>query len=347
MIDYLAIRIPEGAPPTPFFSDLYASTRSNPKVWKSGQFYSASAKLDEFGVDAIVHMDCRMTKKNMHKVEILRAGDKNFEDLLSIPSRLFHGDPLDFGVMRVDLTADVTDVGMDWFKRHTHVRNKQTRREHGVVDPYETIRKGRAQTLYAGVKPNQFRMYDKTAERQWQYSRYLGKFIRGQKDVREQASYDVRHGLQLEMPEEMGPTTFEALYGTDYNAVVTRVERQVAARDLDRMGLTTVGSLRRLPLLDPFASMIFYDESPGMEPLPDLSSDAYCAGMMWRSRLKEFGLDETLACMKAAHGKNFHRAKKKFDPFLRVTENVVGIDSKQLTSLFRGSVTKQLLNLAA
>jgi hypothetical protein len=328
MIDKLDIRVPGHIPFTPGFAYLYKSMKDDPKRWRRTQHYSASASFEDCGIEATLHIGCTMTKKNMHKIEILRTGEKTYDEMLSICGRVFDTDPAQLGIMRVDLTADIPNVTVDWFKRKTMVRNKQTRREIGKVEPYQTVRKGRAETLYAGVKPNQIRIYDKTAERRMQYSRYLARFARESEGIDVQAS------------------TFEALYGTGMNDVVTRVERQIGAKDVEKMGLVRVEQLHRLPLMDPFANMLFF-EHPQFDPkIQDFGTETWMAGMYLRNRVQDFGVSDTHQWMRATYGKNFDRAKKKFSVFLRLTDSVVGIDAKRLSSTFQASVTRQLLRVA-
>ena len=119
MYDYLALRVPAGAPLAPEFREVcghLSGDRSwrNPSVhggrWKPSKIYNGSASLEDCGIDAIVHMECRMTKKATHKVEILRMGDKTYDQALDTVSRIFLCDPPDLGIMRTDATADVLSL---------------------------------------------------------------------------------------------------------------------------------------------------------------------------------------------------------------------------------------------
>ena len=253
--------------------------------------------------------------------------------MLAITSKVFACDPKKLGVMRVDLTADVPGVPVDWFKRHTLVKSKQTRREIGSVESYQTITKGRAETLYAGVKPNQIRIYDKVAERRMQYARYCQGF------ARETAKTPFLFDVEL--------TSFETMYGHRDDAVITRVERQVSGRDVEKLHITSVGTLRTAHMLDPFEKMLFFDAQRFDPRIEDWGFRDWCAGMHLQQRVQQFGVSETLTWMRAQLGKNFDRAKKNFAPFLRVTDNVIGIDAGRLKDIYRRSAIRQLTYKAA
>jgi hypothetical protein len=104
-----------------------------------------------------------MTSESFNKLEIYDAGDKSLSEMRRLTASIFDVDPDRLGLMRVDLCVDVYGVDVGWFKRHTIVQSKQTNREFGVVQPYITIQKGQTETLYAGVKPNQYRLLQQTS----------------------------------------------------------------------------------------------------------------------------------------------------------------------------------------
>ena len=328
VIDKLDLRVPGGTPFTESFGRLYGRMSWDAKRWRKSQYYSASASFDDCGLDVLLHMHCTMGDKDIHKMEILRSGEKTYAEMVHLCGRVFDCDPERLGIMRVDLTADVADVPVDWFKRHTLVQAKQTRREIGSVQTYQTVTKGRAETLYAGVKPNQIRIYDKVAERRMQYGKYLQKFHR----------MSAENGFA----ESLQPTSFEAMYGHNDAATITRVERQVAARDIEKMGLVTLKSLTRADLLDPFKKMLFFDSPRFDERIEDWGFTDWCVGMHLQQRVRELGYSETYSWLRAQHGKNFDRAKKKYAAFLRVPDNVVSIDAARLRNEYRQSSYRQL-----
>lgn len=333
MIDYLALRVPGKTPFTESFGRLYAGSRGDAKRWKSSQHYASAAAWDDCGLDVLLHVNCTMTDKPQHKLEIIRTGDKTYPEMVELAGRVFDCDPEALETMRVDLTADVHDVSVNWFKRHSYVRAKQTRRELGTVERYMTIGKGSAETLYSGVKPNQVRIYDKVAERRMQYGRYLRTFA--------------RESAELPDSAEVEATTFEAMYGHGMYDVITRVERQCAARDLERLQLTHLRSLQvRADSINPFEKMVIFDGQPLDPRIEDYEFTQWCAGMYLRGSVREFGLAETLRWLKANNPENFYRAKKTFEPFLRVADNTTGISADELKRLYQGSSYRQLQRAA-
>jgi hypothetical protein len=328
---------------TPEFLDMTASLSRdgtpwrNPSLlgrWKPDPAYSGRASFEDCGLDVIVHAECKMTKKRTHKIEILRAGEKTYDEMVALSQRIVICDPRDMGLMRTDLTADVPGVPVDWFKRHVNVKHKQTMRELGNVDAYQCVTKGRAETLYAGVKPNQVRIYDKTGERLARYQKHLRQIAR----------------MNREQPDlRMEATPFEVLYGAPADQMITRVERQVHGEHLAKLGLVRFTDLLTADLLDPFDKLVFYNETPHQERLMrNLSPQMRLAAEAIMYRVKTLGLTSTLNFMRTLYGdkSNFHRAKKDFDAFLRVADNVVGIDAKRLREVYQASTLRQLRRAA-
>jgi len=344
LYDKLDLRFRAGTPLAPEFREICGHLSGdhswrNPSLfggrWRPSQFYNGTASLEDCGIDAVVHMECRATPQPNHKVEILRMGEKTYDQAVELCSRIFVCDPAEVGIIRSDLTADIHigAAGVDWCKRHMFIKAKQTRREFGTVEAYQLVTKGRAGTLYGGQKPEQMRIYNKTAEREMQYEKYLRKFLK--------ASAALPDSFDLE------PTTFLAMYGLDRSEQVTRVERQLSGRGLSRLGLTNIPSLLHGAELDPFDQIVFFESAKAGTPeLASMSWRDRCVGEHIRHRVETLGLSDTLGWMKASLGRNFYRAKKEFAPFLRLTDNVVGIDAEGLRAAYQASTYRQLLRAA-
>lgn len=166
MIDKADLRVPRNVPFTREFQEIYeASQRGEKRPWSSSRYFASTADLRGFGYDVRLHMYSTLTPEPIHKLEIYDAGDKTLFQMKQLTASIFDVDPEALELMRVDLCADVYGVDVGWFKRHTVVKAKQTNREFGTAMPYQTLRKGKAETLYAGAKPNQYRFYSKAAER--------------------------------------------------------------------------------------------------------------------------------------------------------------------------------------
>jgi hypothetical protein len=264
-----------------------------------------------------------LTPEPIHKLEIYDAGEKTYQEMHSLAASIFDCNPDRLGLMRVDLCADLHGIDVGWFKRHTIVQSKQTQREFGTVAPYQTIRKGRAETLYAGAKPNQFRIYNKTAERLVRWKWYARQRSR--------------------QAPELEPTPYEVMYGHPSDAVITRVERQIAGRDLERVGFSTFESLKAAPSISPFKKIVFY-EAGQLEPsIEEYGFATWTSGMYLRGMVKEYGLAATRGFMKEKLGRNLYRDWKRFDRFLRLPAQTIGFSSADLYTSFQQSISRQLL----
>jgi hypothetical protein len=326
MIDKADLRVQSNVPFTREFQDVYeASMRGERRPWGSSRYFASTADLRSFGYDVRLHMYSILTPKPIHKLEIYDAGDKSYQEMHSLAASIFDCDPGGLGLMRVDLCADMYGTDVGWFKRHTIIQSKQTHREFGAVVPYQTIRKGRAETLYAGVKPNQFRIYNKSAERLVRWNWYVRQ-------------------LKRQAPE-LEPTPYEVMYGHAPDAVITRVERQIADRNLDRLGLTNLRSLRATPGLSPFEKVVFYESNNREPSMEDFGFATWTSGMYLRGMVNDFGLAATRGFMKEKLGRNVYREWKRMHPFLCVPADCIGIDNRTLAASFQQSVSRQFISV--
>lgn len=323
MIDKADLRVPRNVPFTREFQEVYKASQGGEKrPWSSSRYFASTADLRAFGYDVRLHMYSTLTREPIHKLEIYDAGDKTFLQMKQLTASIFDVEPEALGLMRVDLCADVHGVDVGWFKRHTVVRAKQTNREFGTVVPYQTIRKGRAETLYAGAKPNQYRFYNKAAERMVRWKWYTRQLVR-------QAP-----GIE--------PTPYEVLYGHSADTVITRVERQIAGRNLQRLGLTDFATLKLTPELSPFQKVVFYEQVTCEPSLEEFGLLRWTSGMYIRQMVQEQGLAATRGWLREKLGRNVYRELKHFEPFLRVPESATGITSDGLLKVYQASVLKQI-----
>jgi hypothetical protein len=195
------------------------------------------------------------------------------------------------------------------------------------------VTKGVAETLYGGVKPNQIRIYNKSAELEKQFEKYTRQFVK------------MARGLPDST--EIQASSFEDLYGYARGELITRVERQIGGRDLAKLGLTNLPSLLRGTELDPFSQMVFFDV-PWFtaHEIEGMNWRRRCIGEHIHSRVETLGLSSTLTWMRASLGNKFYRAKKEFAPFLRLSDNVVGIDAAGLRNAYQASTYRQLRRAA-
>ena len=145
-----------------------------------------------------------MQKSADHKIEVLDVGTKKRTEILREISSIFDTDPTALSVMRVDLTADVEEVPLSWFREAVRVSHKRWRA--GITGErfFGEMGNRNIQTLYYGRRPNLFRIYDKMAEHRAAYQS-LTRSLKNQQ-----------------------PPPFEDLYGRRSDGpALTRVERQI------------------------------------------------------------------------------------------------------------------------
>jgi hypothetical protein len=323
VIDKADLRVERNAPFTREFQEVYtASQRAERCPWTNSKYFASTADLRPFGYDARLHMYSTLTREPIHKLEIYDAGDKTLDEMRSLAASIFEVNPDRLGLMRVDLCVDVHGVDVGWFKRHTIIQSKQTNREFGGVAPYQTIRKGKAETFYAGMKPNQYRFYNKALERlvRWRwYERHLSR-----------------------RAPDLVPTPYEVLYGHSPAAIITRVERQIAGRDLTRLGLTDFASLKNTPMLSPFQKVTFYEARTGEPSIEEFGFFRWSSGMYVRQMVCDFGLPAARGWLREKLGRGLYREWKHLEPFLHVPEQTTGISSEGLAMLFQSSALKQI-----
>ena len=323
VIDKADLRVGRNVPFTREFAKVYeASMMVKRNPWTSSRYFASTADLREFGYDVRLHMYSTLTPEPIHKLEIYDAGDKSLCEMRRLAASVFDEDPDRFGLMRVDLCADIHGVDVGWFKRHTIIQSKQTTPEFGGVLPYQTIRKGKAETLYAGAKPNQYRFYNKSAER----------LIRWRWDARK---------LAREAPG-LTPIPYEVLYGHSPSSIITRVERQISGRDLARLGLTDFASLASTPKLSPFEKVVFYGARTGEPAIEEFGYLRWTSGMYVRQMVRDFGLPATRGWLREKLGRGLYREWKHLELFLHVPEETMGIDSEGLMRSFQASALKQI-----
>jgi hypothetical protein len=290
VIDKLDVRIPQFAAPGPILAGPFEEIQRNPvPYFRPSKHYEQVCDLREpFGIDAVVHRSYRRRGRKNHKVEIIDSGEKSLDQMAEIITSLFDVDPWGLEVMRIDLAADVEGMPVPWFKDHAYVSRKQfsSRIEKSFESELEYVAMGSAvaQTIYAGKRPNLFRIYDKLAEWRNGFRRILRDYRRFNELLE-----------RMEMTEEQRyfgqrcPPTFNEYcrrFGYDFEPgkILTRVERQIGGKVPPEFA--TLADLRRAHELDPFTAL---QVIPGtcsriVEPPPEgvsVSNWLAAAGFEW------------------------------------------------------------------
>ena len=318
MIDKLDLRIPRLTPFRAEFAAAFQHAASN-GLLKPSKYYANTADFRSYGYPVRLHMSSEFGRKrdgkylHDHKLELYDTAEMTFDEMLFEISRVFDCDPLRLEMLRRDVCVDVVGTSLDWFKRHARVEFKRNIREIG----YMIVNARRGQTLYLGAKPNQFRIYDKVAERRYQYDWMLreGK----------------RQGLAIK--------SFEETFGHSEQATITRVERQYG-------GSQCGGNLKSLLKLDrtnPFEPLIFL-KSPGREITPfGMDCTTYWAAQHLQRLAQENGVQHVRSHMSEIVGsKNMKKTWNRYTPYLLPSEDEVGINEQIIYDLFLKLIMLQL-----
>jgi hypothetical protein len=240
--------------------------------------------MDE-NCDALLHYQSR--NKGDHKIEILHAGMKGWDEQMTIAARITEENPDELAVRRVDLCADTPDVSVGWYAGSVRQEYKRWQRLVGHVElrasdgqevSFDEMGRRTLETIYLGRQPNPTRIYDKVAETQHRYEvaerrhyRESAQLVggtcadnaristdRGGREYRKKISQRLLGAAQRMYPfvdfEEWA--RLHGIPGYKTGAVLTRVERQMTT-SLPTT-LKKVKSLRsNLIDFDPFVRMHF------------------------------------------------------------------------------------------
>jgi hypothetical protein len=307
VIDKVDVYIPEGTPPGAFLTPVFAELRHSPHpAFRASRFYKYLADLrKQFEIDAVVHLFYRHGKEG-HKIEIIDAGKKTIWEMAEIISQLFEVDPCDLRLMRVDLAADVEGVPVPWFREHALINRKQfsSRFEKSIDSEVEFVAMGtaRAQTLYAGKRPNLIRIYNKLAEWFCQYKkidRNARRFNAGLAALEltpERKQYAEIH------PQSFATFCKQEGYAFQEGSILTRVEQQIGG-DRFPSELCTFGDLRHAHEITPFTGLRLVGLEPilALAPAPGVSMRNHLAALGYRELQKELGGAQNARAFVYAH----------------------------------------------
>lgn len=320
MIDKLEIRVPALTPVGRVLEPVYADLRRGLRVpgFRPSPHYQAAGDLRPFGINAIAHLDCKRGAQPNHKLELLDTGQVRFDGILSTVEQAFRFDPLSAEVMRVDLAADVEGVPVSYVERAAYAALKRWACDIGRL---ECSRMGTAEieTIYLGKRPNCLRIYNKIAEYRQQYRK-----------------------LERELRPQACPLPFERLYRLPETAILTRVERQIAAGRVPP-DLATVARLRENAVhSNPFDRLRLIPGS-GRLPRPDeVGLSAWLQGMQLRSLADELGMQRLRGFVNRHSKGNAARLLTQFSDFLPGGDGGESLSEEDLYRRYSESTERQL-----
>ena len=309
------------------------SAEWRPKIWreKSVGPYGVVGNFEKLGIPLIIHQRPR-NPAGGDKIEILQAGEKRISEMVGWVREVYDFDAADARIMRLDMTADVKRIPVDWFRRHVRIALKQTHRTHLTVNL--EIAKREAETIYGGIAPHQYRIYNKTLHR-------LHVLLK-------------KHNLKRKAAG-LPPETFMEVFGYDSSELRTRVERQMGAREPGKVfGMDYFGEINAAANIDPFANMIFPSSLPKMDSLDGLD-------LMAVLYLKQF-MDEANDGLQNARNqmrrcftnmaktdkerevarRKFYRKWQLYEGFLHHSEEADLVTREQLRDEYRATTMLQL-----
>jgi hypothetical protein len=337
MIDKLDCGIPVSAPYTREFAKILSIADSPEWARASrvgGQHYHRRTDLRELSggeLPVILHRGNTHDSRADDKVELIETAKYKLSELKDVVRSMYIFAPDEARVLRLDAAADVRGTSVDWFHKHTYPQYKQTHR--AWVE--NTISQRHAQTLLAGQKPRQLRIYDKTGHRASMLDSETRKMSRPERVA--------AYGGTMEQP---GAMTFEDRWGYPRTDMVTRVERQMGGGEPKTMGYERIGSLYKLSFGDPFERIIFPEDS-GVADLDTLKNpNDRLAAEALRDRARRFGVqdarDYLYSCCKWRKRDVYYRLWKRFRPFVMATDEDVAMTHADLQRSFLSSLEWQL-----
>ncbi|MGZ6423675.1 MAG: hypothetical protein ACXWSR_22290, partial [Bdellovibrionota bacterium] len=286
----------------------------NPRVRRS-RFYQAVADLRSIGPDALLHLRYRKEPHDS-KLEIFDVGKKTYSDLAALVSSVVRTNPDSLGVMRIDLCADVPNVPVLWFQPRARFKYKRFAREDGELK-YAKIGSRGVQTLTAGKRPNLFRIYDKPAECLMQFKRMTRRASSDSDDL-----------------------SFEKEFGFRPESVLTRVERQIAGKQIPK-DLSRFGMLSRAPEFNPFTVLeIIQGNNRVIPTIEEVGFSEWAIGTRIAQLATEMGMQQLRAYLNRHSPGNASRILKKYERFLTTADKEISTEG--IYEIYRESTIKQL-----
>jgi hypothetical protein len=319
VIDKLEIRVPAMTPVGKDLEPVYGELRRGIVVpgFRPSPHYSRVGDLRPFGINAIAHLSCKRGARPNHKLELLDTGQVGFDEILGTVEQVFRFDPLSAEVMRVDLAADVDGVSVSYFERAAYAAYKRWACDIGKL---ECSRMGSAEieTIYLGKRPNCIRIYNKVAEYRQQYRR-----------------------LERDLKPRACPLPFERIFHIPETAILTRVERQIAAGRVPPE-LSTVQRLRENAAdFNPFDRLRLI---PGLDKPPkpnELGLSTWLQGMQLRRLADELGMQRLRKFVNRHSKGNAARMFAQFAEFLPSASGEA-LSEEGLYGRYRESIARQL-----
>jgi hypothetical protein len=246
--------------------------------------------------------------------EVKRAGQRAHDRLTLV---FTDANPAQMGIMRIDLTADVKDITVPWCKPRIRFKYKRIQKEYGELK-YGTIGRGEVETIWAGCRPNVFRIYNKVAESKVQFRRM-----------------QLRAGKNGEQPD------FEREFGFKKTDILTRIERQCGGNRIPPQ-LETFGDLHNAPDFNPFDVLEIVSSGHPNLPTPgECEGLEYYTGIGMHIEAQRLGMQQFRKSLNQQSKGNAARTIERYRRFF-ADKSETPITEEQIYGIYRDSVQKQL-----
>jgi len=365
-LDKLELRLPKLIPMRRELSEIVAASRNGerkPGARPSRNYATVIDLRPEY--PALLHCCNKFSPRQEHKLEFLEVGRQSFGDVLDELSQMFDADPLkkhkeSFGTMRVDVAVDLPDVPVSFFRERTRVDFKRFGAQVGKHgEEWQMLGKRGVETIMSGKRPNCYRVYDKRAKWQDEYQAFLRKWRASWGNYRTNEAareawllsgmslaewWVLRRTLEQIKSVMPLPPSFAELYGIPDTALLTRVERQMSAKetkDVHFGGIRTLRALRaHLREFNPYARLTFVNAGKP-EPNPaDYSLRDYLAGTQLRQLIERDGYAAAVRWATSFANGNMKRFLNSFTEFIPCSESSA-VTAPELFDRYRDALARQ------
>ena len=308
-LDKLSLRIATEIRPTPAFYALYESKLRN--RGQSDRYYSEVHDLRGYDLPVRLHAYSKFDIHRHTKLEFVGVSSLTGADLTHVVRRMYDTDPRLLQLMHLDMYADISDVHVEWFRKHATVKHKRSGRNIGTRFDWKVSSSGL--TLHFGTAPNGYRIYDKLGE------------------LRKRFDSETRRTGEI--------SALAAWFGRDPPKVLTRVERQMNGRKIPQRFSTLGGLLASAVDFDPFENLVLRPGGIAEPSAEDYAVMTFLAGTGLRLLIETRGLAEVKTLLNQRSTGNASRILRKLKDF--IPHEGESTDVPNLTKIFQDGIRKQ------
>lgn len=303
MIDKLELLVPEDVP------RRTANWREYPvRPAKRGSPYAHTLDADR-QLALRIHHNFRdpVAKEKRHwKLDFTDTRLHTAADLLSRLTWLFKmtgQQAPSVRIARIDFTADVFGVPVEWFKQHSRVKRKRSQESYEVCKTESS--KGFVTSVVFGKRSDLYRIYDRVDEKQARGAEVL----------------------------------YNGILSSDPVPTITRVERQRSGKAIPKDLSTLRGLFEHAAETDPFPNLICRETDDGYVSSEEWRPQQWLMSVGLATVVNQLGEAIVRARLNRAGG-NAERIFEKYSGLLRSDSS--GVTVARLREIYRNGTIKQL-----